>query len=262
MTIQTRDISFVSNGHPLNGYYASPAGSGPFPGVVVIHEIFGLNDNIKDIARRFANEGYAALAADLFAGRNRAVCMARFMAANLFGPLEHGGVKDLKAALTFLTDQPGVDAGRASARSGSAWAAGSPSPGPAPTNGSRSSRRSTAPRRGRSKPWHALARLSARTPTPTSPPRPAGSWTRSSTPTMFRTTSRSTRALGTRSSTINAHNLQRRGLGGRLAAHPGVLSGAHRLTHNEYCPMLTQRAFGSIIVAVIGRAFPAPSKTA
>ena len=77
---------------------------------MVIHEIFGLNDNIKDIARRFANEGYAALAADLFAGRNRAVCMARFMAANPFGPLEHGGVKRFKAALTFLTNLPGVDA--------------------------------------------------------------------------------------------------------------------------------------------------------
>ena len=112
MTIQTRDISFISNGHSLSGYYVSPDGTGTFPGVVVIHEIFGLNDNIKDITRRFANEGYAALAVDLFAGRNRAVCMARFMAANLFGPLEHGGVKDLKAALTFLTEQPGVDAAR------------------------------------------------------------------------------------------------------------------------------------------------------
>jgi carboxymethylenebutenolidase len=112
MPIESRDITFVSNGHPLSGYYASPAGTGPYPGVVVIHEIFGLNDNIKDIARRFANEGYAALAVDLFAGRHRAVCMARFMAANLFGPLEHGGVKDLKAALTFLTGQPGVDAAR------------------------------------------------------------------------------------------------------------------------------------------------------
>ncbi len=112
MTIQTRDITFSSGGSPLGGYYACPEGGGPFPGVVVIHEIFGLNDNIKDIARRFANEGYAALAVDLFAGRHRAVCMARFMAANLFGPLEHGGVKDLKAALTFLTEQPGVDSAR------------------------------------------------------------------------------------------------------------------------------------------------------
>jgi carboxymethylenebutenolidase len=102
----------VSNGRPLSGYYASPAGTGPFPGVVVIHESLGLDDNIKDIARRFANEGYTVLAVNLFAGRYRAVCMARCMAASLFGSLEHGGVKDLEAALTFLTEQPGVDAAR------------------------------------------------------------------------------------------------------------------------------------------------------
>ena len=63
---------------------------------------------MRDIAWRFAGEGYAALAVDLFTGRNRAVCMARFMAANLSGKLEHGGIEDLKAALTFLTEQPGV----------------------------------------------------------------------------------------------------------------------------------------------------------
>jgi carboxymethylenebutenolidase len=108
MAIQTRDVTFHSGKSQLAAYLAAPDGEGPFPGMVVIHEIFGLNDNIKDIARRFAAEGYAALAVDLFAGRNRAVCMARFMVANLFGSLEHGGVKDLKAALTFLTEQPEV----------------------------------------------------------------------------------------------------------------------------------------------------------
>ncbi len=110
--MEAREISFESNGSSLGGYYACPDGSGPFPGVVVIHEIFGLNDNMRDIARRFAGEAYAALAVDLFSGRNRAVCMARFMLANLFGPLEHGGVKDLKAALSYLADQPGVDSAR------------------------------------------------------------------------------------------------------------------------------------------------------
>ena len=57
------------------GYLVRPDGDGPFPGVVIIHEIFGLNENIRDIAHRFANEGYVALAVDLFAGRNRTVCM-------------------------------------------------------------------------------------------------------------------------------------------------------------------------------------------
>ena len=85
MAVQTQDVKFPAGKRTLPAYLARPAGPGPFPGVVVIHEIFGLNENIKDIARRLAGEGYAALAVDLFAGQNRAVCMARFMAANLSG---------------------------------------------------------------------------------------------------------------------------------------------------------------------------------
>ena len=75
----------------------------------MIHEIFGLNDNIRDIAGRFAGEGYAALAVDLFSGRNRAVCMARFMGGMFLNSLDHGGIRDLKAALTHLSEMPQVD---------------------------------------------------------------------------------------------------------------------------------------------------------
>ena len=67
------------------GYLVTPDGSGPHPGVVVIHEAYGLNDNIKDICGRFAAEGYVALAVDLFTDRNRAVCMARYMTGMLLG---------------------------------------------------------------------------------------------------------------------------------------------------------------------------------
>lgn len=96
----------------LNAYVAQPAGDGPFPGLIVIHEIFGLNDDIRGIADRFAGEGYVTLAVDLVAGRNRIVCMARFMAAMLTNSLHHGGIADLKAALTYLENQPNVDANR------------------------------------------------------------------------------------------------------------------------------------------------------
>lgn len=89
-----------------------PDGDGPHPAVVVIHEAYGLNENIKDIARRFAEEGYAALAVDLFGGRNRAVCMTRFMAGMLGGSVNRYGIQDLKDALTFLAKMPDVDAQR------------------------------------------------------------------------------------------------------------------------------------------------------
>ena len=49
-----------------SSYLAVPAGIGPHPGVVVVHEAFGLNDNIRDICGRLAEQGYAALGVDLF----------------------------------------------------------------------------------------------------------------------------------------------------------------------------------------------------
>ncbi|HEX9027934.1 MAG TPA: dienelactone hydrolase family protein, partial [Anaerolineales bacterium] len=60
-------------GQPMESYLALPEGPGPFPGLVIIHEIFGLNDNIREIARRFAGQGYASLAIDLFSGKNRVI---------------------------------------------------------------------------------------------------------------------------------------------------------------------------------------------
>jgi carboxymethylenebutenolidase len=93
-------------------YLALPDGAGPFPGVVVVHEAFGLNDNIRDICARFAEEGYAALGVDLFAGRSRASCMARMFAGMMVGNLDHYGVPALKAALGQLAGRPEVDAGR------------------------------------------------------------------------------------------------------------------------------------------------------
>lgn len=90
-------------------YLALPDASGPHPGVVVIHEAFGLNENIKDIAGRFADEGYAALAVDLFTGRNRAICMTRYMAGMLAGSVNRYGISELKAALTHLAAVPEVD---------------------------------------------------------------------------------------------------------------------------------------------------------
>lgn len=57
-----------TDGEMLMGYLAKPAGDGPFPGVIVIQEWWGLNDHIKDVARRFAEAGYVALAPDLYHG--------------------------------------------------------------------------------------------------------------------------------------------------------------------------------------------------
>ena len=94
------------------GFLALPDRGGPHPGVVVIHEVHGLNEDIRKISRRFADAGYAALAVDMFTGRNRAICMTRYMAGMLMGSVNRYGIDDLKAALTFLAKNPAIDAQR------------------------------------------------------------------------------------------------------------------------------------------------------
>lgn len=60
----------VAYGEGRVGYLATPEGEGPFPALILIHEWWGLNDNIRDLADDFAKEGYVALAVDLYDGRN------------------------------------------------------------------------------------------------------------------------------------------------------------------------------------------------
>jgi carboxymethylenebutenolidase len=96
----------------MDAFLAIPEGEGPFPGVVVIHEIYGLNENIRQISRRLAGEGYAALAVDLFSTGNRVACMLRIFNGMLLRPLANGVVGDLQAALGLLRERPEVDPGR------------------------------------------------------------------------------------------------------------------------------------------------------
>jgi carboxymethylenebutenolidase len=65
--IKARYVTYPSaggNSATMRGYLVQPAGSGPFPAVLVIHENRGLNPYIEDVARRFAVEGFLALAPD------------------------------------------------------------------------------------------------------------------------------------------------------------------------------------------------------
>ena len=109
------DVLFEGDGRRLNAHLALPAGPGPHPGVVVIHEAFGLNANIRRVADRLAGAGYAALAVDLFANRNRALCMARFFSGILRGSTRSYGVADLRASLDYLQGRSEVDAERCGA---------------------------------------------------------------------------------------------------------------------------------------------------
>src|ERR1044071_3317850 len=62
-------IEYPSNGSTAKGYLAAPS-EGKGPGVIVIQEWWGLVPHIKDVCDRFAAEGYAALAPDLYHGES------------------------------------------------------------------------------------------------------------------------------------------------------------------------------------------------
>src|SRR5258707_14258967 len=98
--IQTSTISVPrSNGKGgMDSFLAKPEGAGPFPGIIVIHEIFGVNDNLRQITRQFAEQGYAALAVDLFSNRNRALCMMQIFNGIMFRPLNNSTLADLQSA--------------------------------------------------------------------------------------------------------------------------------------------------------------------
>lgn len=65
--LATADVSFPApDGFDLPAYVARPAGDGPFPVVIVVSEIFGVHEYIRDVCRRLAKAGYAAIAPAFF----------------------------------------------------------------------------------------------------------------------------------------------------------------------------------------------------
>lgn len=74
MTPTSRDVKVRTPTREIDCYLAFPSeGSGQRPAVVVIHEIFGVNEHIRDVAGRFAAQGYVAAAPNLFTGEIQAV---------------------------------------------------------------------------------------------------------------------------------------------------------------------------------------------
>ena len=61
------DVRIPACGIDMPAYCAMPDADGPFPVVLVVHEVFGVHEHIRDICRRFAKLGYFAVAPDLYA---------------------------------------------------------------------------------------------------------------------------------------------------------------------------------------------------
>ena len=66
MSTNTRVIAAADGSGQFAAYVAKPEGQGPWPAVVVVQEIFGVNANIRAVAEQYARDGFVALALDLF----------------------------------------------------------------------------------------------------------------------------------------------------------------------------------------------------
>ncbi|MEJ2613350.1 MAG: dienelactone hydrolase family protein [Ignavibacteriaceae bacterium] len=107
LKIKTMTVSYKSGTDTVHAYLAIPEGDGPFPGLIVIHEWWGLTDWIKENADSFADDGYAALAIDLYRGK---LTSNPKEAAELSGSLpKERAITDLKAAYNYIQNLSNVD---------------------------------------------------------------------------------------------------------------------------------------------------------
>jgi carboxymethylenebutenolidase len=102
----SKSVSYKSGDETVQAVLYTPAGKGPFPAIIVIHEWWGLNDWVKDQASKLADQGYEALAIDLYRGK---VATTPDMAHEIMrGVPEDRAKRDLHAAFEFLQSQPSV----------------------------------------------------------------------------------------------------------------------------------------------------------
>jgi len=83
--MRTEEITFRGEGRDVKAYLAYPESPSPWPAIIVVHEIWGLDEHIKDVACRFAAEGYLAFAPNLYTGELEHLMQPdRIMAAMMF----------------------------------------------------------------------------------------------------------------------------------------------------------------------------------
>ena len=79
--VRSEVVSITGPAHSLSAYVARPEGDGPWPGVVVIHDVFGMTDDLRHQADRLAVDGYLAVAPDLFSYGRKLPCLVATLRA-------------------------------------------------------------------------------------------------------------------------------------------------------------------------------------
>jgi carboxymethylenebutenolidase len=106
----TARVRLGSGEGATDAFVAWPASKGPAPAVIVVHEWWGLNTQIRTVARRLAQEGYVAIVPDLYHGQ---VADDPELAHELMRGLdEERGLADLEAAAVWLRSQSRVTPGK------------------------------------------------------------------------------------------------------------------------------------------------------
>jgi carboxymethylenebutenolidase len=107
---KTETVHFPSGTDTISGFLAVPDKPGQYPGLVVIHEWWGLNDWVKEQTVKLAAQGYVALAVDLYRGK---VATDPAEAHELMRGLpQDRAIKDLQAGFVYLAMRKDVEPGR------------------------------------------------------------------------------------------------------------------------------------------------------
>jgi carboxymethylenebutenolidase len=117
VNVQSKMVTVETADGAMPAHLAIPDGEGPFPGVVVVMEAFGLNAHIKDVADRIAREGYIVAAPDMYyRASGERVCgydeLPKAIQLMMDLPGYDAIVGDVRATIALLESQPGIDAGQ------------------------------------------------------------------------------------------------------------------------------------------------------
>lgn len=111
--IRETTVQYPSGTVTVRAFVAAPQTKEKRPAIIVIQEWWGLTDHIKNIAKRFAGEGYVAIAPDMYSRLGYALTTDAGEAGKLMNTLQQeDGLKDLNATVAYLKSVPEVDGAR------------------------------------------------------------------------------------------------------------------------------------------------------
>jgi len=112
-SIRETTVQYQSGKVSMTAFVAAPQTKEKRPTIIIVQEWWGLTDHIKDVARRYAAEGYVAIAPDLYSRLGHALTTDAGEAGKLMNTLkQEDGLADLNATVAYLKSVPEVNAAK------------------------------------------------------------------------------------------------------------------------------------------------------